>query len=736
MRILLDIRTTLKIFGAYSIIAYMPYVNAQEAKPYCGLQPTPVAKKVRINDFPSFFFKVHPLGDYVAYIGHNGNQLLDLNTGKSYPIPGSIDPAFSPDGKHLLVPMNEHQFDGPLSYSERMELAAHYQNGGNETRDGMAFYDVSKFTSAMKKGDQSASKVKELHSSPLFWDEGSSGVYQSSSTSNGKLSVLTDENSASLSSYTIGTDSFAVDKKMNKICGNIENLWMDLPMLSKDGRFVSTLNSNTQTTQIYEISQNGDCSLATDLGIATGKVSFNKDSSQITFHVDHFSTGDESYFSGVSSDITKDVYVVNLEEPDGIPQLKPTTWARVTNNENSGDGSYYPDFSESGDIFFLNDVDNYFEFVKVEQKDLDFVPFLTIPSQPKQESQADANTTCVKLTGVSKLHFLLGQMWSHICKNYDKTSLADSILLSMALNSDNCHQLVQENWGDKVTAQIRKNYSSEVDLSFMNDVSIDDLVGACPSPRSTKVAPEVIGRWEKRNKANMQQIVRQKCMMCHSGPLTYNREFTIREYYDENGNKVRADKVTRKVTLPAFNPNEIDAKTSFMMMESIASGDPSKRMPKGGRLTDEEATTFYLFNQRKQLERPSADGSDFYSEMYGDSLYVQLYSPEGLQREMDRYLESNAVYLKDNPDRERIVAQQKQEIWCKMGQQGCKELVSKKLAEMKDMLKAQGIDIQSQDIKKKLADYNLVLRCSYKLEVTYEDCQSLPVVDFSTNSPQ
>jgi len=720
----MNIKKIFKICLCINLVNY--YVLADEEgttkKQYCELNNAPVSKSVKVNDFPSYFFKVHPSGDYIAYIGPEGNQLLDLNSGVKYPLPGGLDPTFTPDGEHLLVPMHDIFLNGPVPIAELLQLAEDDNNENFKT--GMAFYKFDGFTKALKEKDKSKERVKKLHSKPLLKDDKSEGVYQSSSIDkDGQLKVITDSNGVSIKSYKETNQGIEGSSEIKKLCDKTEGFQNSIPMISKDGKFISTYNGTTKSTQIFQIKEDGKCNLALDLGIATGKVSFNWDSSQITFHIDHFAEGFGNYFSGVASDINKDVYVLNLDtlkEGEKIT-LKPSTWAKVTNHSKTGDGSYYPGFSKDGDIFFLSDIDNYFEFSQVKQADLDFKPFYKLPYlDTTTQSTSDDTSTCIKLNESLRKPFLLGQLWSGICKNIELSSFTDSVLLTMGMNQENCKDLVRKEWNQVMISKIKAGFLSKVDMSFVDDINIEDLLAACPGNDDSIITPKVIGQWKKRDKRHLGQIIKQKCIACHTKEISYEKKIVLREYRDEKGKKVKSFEKNINATFPALDINKIDYKLSKKLLAAIGNPDPNKRMPKEGALSRAEVSEFYKYYQLKSLEQPSQNMGN----MDDYPMIGFMYSDAGLEEELKKYIKLNEEYLSGLSDKEKVIADQKRDIWCQYGQHGCKALIDDLMVKKKKELMGNSNNLD--DAKKKELDfYVLGLKCRFCFEVTNKECKKV-----------
>lgn len=529
----------------------------------CNLREGSFDSAVRINGLPGYFFKVHPDGKYIAFI-ENGNDLLDLETGKQYDLPGGVDPVWSPDGKFLTHP------------------------GDN---DGMSFHHSEKAISSALLG-------KPNDSQP-FNDDRLKGVYQSIGKQGDTYSVITDYQGASIARYKIEDEKFTTVGDVAPLCKNIPGIYSDLPMLSKDGKYLSSYDSTSRSTKIYSLNGN-DCTLAVDLGFPTGKVSFNNDSSQITFHLDQFGEFDDGWFSGISKDKVKNVVSLKLEKKD--EKLIPGEWSLVSKVTSAGDGGYYPDYDQAGNIYFLEDRDNYFQFIKVRQDQLEWFPFDAKIFRTSGDCQ-----NCLAEPPKSSLE-ILSAMWARVCDQAEM-NLNNSPLHATAIDPVECRKMVEDLWTPSL------------------EVTKEALLSSCPK-RNTEVG-KITGVWDTNRMATAEGLINQRCIMCHTQPMEFEKEITIMvstvpDKY-ESGEKV---KVNSK--LPRINLLESDPKTIQRMQHAVDSGT----MPKGSSFTSDQQKMVREFLDRKLLDF----SGDALEDDFQWSPRVNRYSPEHLAKKMEEEL--------------------------------------------------------------------------------------------------
>jgi len=286
-----------------------------------------ITSKVPINHTPSYFYKPTPDGRYVGFSSEeeSGNFLFDLHTRTYYPIPGSYDPVFAQNTRLLATPI-----------------------------DGYKFYRLED----LMRDNRNAV--------PIYHDTTVPGVYESI----GILSKSTNEVSFRMISES-GSDHYMRDYKEHisrrgqtikvepisprkDLCPSFD---FKLPMLSKDGRELGGLHLNASTafeddssdtgtsTKIFSIADNGTCTIADDLGVKTGKISFSYDKRYITYH--QFKTAGEDYsnyyINVPDADFTSDIYVYDRHTGEHY---------QLTSNTNSN--SMYPEFLLNGSVIFVD----------------------------------------------------------------------------------------------------------------------------------------------------------------------------------------------------------------------------------------------------------------------------------------------------------------------------------------------------------------------------------------------
>jgi hypothetical protein len=689
---------------------------AESTKNVCSLQATVTEHVVKINDIPSFFYKVHPSGKYISFIGSQGNQLLDMETGRTIPLPGGIDPVFTSDGKYLVVPMFRDEYKGPLSPGAQVLL---YDGSNLEMQASkMTFYDANTFVNRLKNKKMPKVDPKEFNDS-LYRDEVNNGVYQSiAAKKDGSYSLISDKRGVTIQNYKISKSGSSAGELISP-CANITEFPTDLPIISKDGRFLSVNNTQTNSTQIYELLNNEECSLSLDLGFSTGKVSFNKDSSKIAFHMDHFNESTGGYFSGTPTDIIKDVYTMNLQHSKndkGNVTLKPTTWAKVTNTERLGNGSYYPDFADNDDLFYLSDVENYFQFSKVNLNQLTYTPFdnyIDLTVKPKENS-------CTQLSDKALGKFLLGQIWGKACAKLGDINVKDSAILSMSLDAKNCKDLVIANWDEAFKSQLIKSYAQKINLSSLASLSKNDLIAACPSNKPAPQVHKTVGAWDKRDAANFKEVLKQKCISCHSNTIEYKKEINAKVFYDENGTFLKVEKTEVLRKMPAIDANNMDIKTANKLVTAVSNKDPKNRMPKGNSLKASEIQLFY--DNAKILELSTKLNEELYE--FDRPLTVSTYSDEKIQNMIQEFKEAMSTNLSSG-DKTISLEKYKKEVLCQYKQSQCKELITDKLQSKRMEVKALNKNISTLELDNLISRESIKLRCRYTFEVLFENCKDI-----------
>lgn len=624
-----------------------------QANNLCTLRPASAEKTVKIKGVPGFFFKVHPDGDIISFIEAEHNTMIDLNTGKEMPTVGNIDPVWSPDGKFLT-----HPGGGEESEEEG-------KKEGHANEPGLQFYPANSIIDATKKGTH-----KDLKSanSPL------KGVYQSIGVNkDGSYNIISDADGISMGNFSYSDQG---GPKLNgtiaRPCSNFPEMGTDLPMISKDGKFLSAYDQTSKSTKIYKL-HGKECELALDLGYGTGKVSFNKDSSQIAFHVDQFVDFENGYFSGVGKDKVKNVVVLNLEETsDG--NLKPTSWALASQNTKPGDGGYYPDFDKHGNIYFMEDIGNNFQFVKVAPKDLEFrdmEPNLLFGKSHVHTAECEASEATTDI---------LAKMWKDVCGKESNLALDAFPELTMAIDPVECKKMVEE------------FYVSSLGTSK------EELLKACP--QKAYVAPKQVGEWNINQKLEAETLIKAKCLACHRTPKTF--EATDSLYVMTGPTTGEEEEITYKKKVPALNLETMDKNLAGQMLMAITSG----KMPKKEPLTTEQKTLASHYFQKRMLDMP--EGGD-----YNDFLSVRRYSEENLEIERKNVL---AQYPQLTSEMKEMMISM---VDCVYGQKNCATYISTTT----NTATAESQRLPEADRAAFINDKVMEVRCSNLIEVTPQQCQ-------------
>ncbi len=477
----------------------------------CKVNTTQPKKRIKLPTAPNFFISADPSGKYTGVIdGAEANVLVNMETGTQQTVPGAYDPVFTPDGKFLTLP------------------------------DGR-FYELAKISQRVDAGNSARNM------SPDF-DAQDSGVYQSVGILPGqtekKKTYRYMHDGAGASFFDVEVE-FNDDGSMKnskratrtkRMCEEAGN--RDTPMLSKDGKYLSILNFETYTTQIWKIDDDGSCKMMVDIGVPTGKVDFGFDENnpQITFHVDEASNN-WHYFNGVTESQRKSVYVMNLDKNGSGDDEK---WAvrdmakiSAPNTGHQGSGSYYPRFRKDGTLVAVTqDGENEDYFLDVYQtQDLDYIAF-----DPEVNSgRVLAVTSCSNELEVQYQSLVaLGWLWAQTCSDFESDLRnADLSLIPMGLDRKACLELVNKKWDaekskfradsrrlqlnsegyDSERTYVDPRQASEGDLMSLSKA---DLQAVCPDAESREIQDvEVIGHRGENVVLTEERLIAKNCSGCH-----------------------------------------------------------------------------------------------------------------------------------------------------------------------------------------------------------------------------
>lgn len=602
---------------------------------YCEVTQINADKKIKISGVPGFFFKVHPDGETLSYIGYETNVLINLNDGTEHALPGNIDGVWAPDGAFLTTPGSK-------------------QDGKYHTQ-GIQVYPSPKIIEAAKAGTIDKADFSLV---------ASDGVYQSIGKVGETYRMINDQNGVSLSQFSYQDEKATLLEPVKRPCSNIQNLGSDLPMISKDGKFLSVYNKTEKKTKIYKF-KGEECSLALDLGMPTAKVSFNKDSSQIAFHIEQFGEFESGYFSGVTKDKLLNVVVLNLSEEGD--KLVPTSWAMASEHVKPGDGGYYPDFDREGNLYFMEDIDNNYQIVKVSPKKLDFYPMFKDLKFARGNCDNCEAKNAEKVTAVK----VLSKLWAKMCPN-----LSGGPELIAAMNPESCRELVDKFWTQSL------------------GVTKTTLAETCPGK---KVSHVEVGVWDPNQKGSAEHTIKGRCITCHTAP--FETEVTAKLYIEKGEGATAEEKeITIKKKIPALNLDKLDMRSVAKMLNAIE----SEQMPKGDKLSPDEKKLIKDYLKKKVL-----DLGEYYPDDY---LYIRLYPENELAA-----LRKRSVRPEMKPDEKKRV-----ELFvnCYYGQKSCKEMITS----FQPLLVNASKKLDQKSRAPFIADMTMKLKCMNLFQVTTQQC--------------
>ncbi len=477
------------------------------APDYCELDTSPRSQSsVKLPFTPDYFISADPAGKYTAVISTgDGNRLVNMQTGRDVAVPGGVDPVFTPDGRFLTLP-------GGVFYDMK---------------------DIEPLSSAGRDADEVDSAI----------DTGEGGVYQSigilpGSTERKKVYRYMDD-SAGASYFDVEVEfddrgNMSGQRRLTEsvsMCPEASN--RDTPMLSKDGKYLSILNFETNTTQIWRVDDNGSCKMMVDIGVPTGKVDFDFSTGstpKITFHVDEV-TNNWRYFSGVSSGQNKNVFVMELEKEGSGDHEKwnVESMAKVVSpnhNQNQlGNGSYYPRFRSDGTLVTVTGGGDDYYLDVFDANSLNYQPFNPEIFSGRVLAQPSCSDQTKNAFGAQTA---LGWLWADVCSNYaGELRTSDLILIPLGMKRDKCLELIEEKWtsrrGDFATRGAisgpggASDPRSNLDASDVKRLDKADLIAACPQDSGAGGTDNdnTLDHGGGSRELTVEGVVGRRCIGCH-----------------------------------------------------------------------------------------------------------------------------------------------------------------------------------------------------------------------------
>ncbi len=496
------------LFVAVICLNIFSTAKANDEK-YCSINvPEKPDKTIRLPYPLSFFISPNPNGEEVAVITEFQNRLVNLSKmpdggeieedRTDTELPGNVDPVFTPDGKYITL---------PSSY----------------------FY---RYQEAKRKGDSARPVVAGNYGAP----------YQSVGQPNPnkeEYNYISDPNPIDPASDNTNIFFTQVSIKEQKVFGIFkrkkktvktghlckDKITGSLPMISPDGKYISYLDQGTQTTKIMRIGKDGkDCTEMVDLGIPTGKVSFNFDEKnrQLAFHVER-SNYMSGWFETIDESFSTDSFIMDIDtEKTGTEDEK---WSisgikRLSHTSMPGTGTYYPRFTRNGGIIAAkttidDDGDRHSNIVQYGAGQV--INIQASRDSIIREADVQGDKVCEGAPALLN-QIALGRLFSSVCDSLKiPDQEKDSILISPFIDEKSCQNLVRDFW-NKAWINNNKNLSpvDENGSPYFDQIKQEDLLAICPKQTGTQISkkkkPDIKIKEKKRTD---EELFRDKCASCH-----------------------------------------------------------------------------------------------------------------------------------------------------------------------------------------------------------------------------
>ncbi len=444
------------------------------------MDDTTTLAQAEASHIPNYFFRPFPNSDHVSYASASRNYILDLEKGAEVEMPGPYDPVPTPDQMLMTIPPDE----------------------------GLTFYSVED----LQKGKRE----------PLLVDKQLQGVYQSigtvqSGSGEKTFRIITDQDGLSFRDYHVKEGENGgkpvITPQGDKPTVLCQGMRLSLPMISKDGRQIAALDVDAGVTKIYDIDPaNGSCKEVMNLGIPTGKVDFNFNGDEITFHVLNNSASGDSYFSVPSDAMVANVFVYKRSTGE---------ITRITNNTSSN--SVFPAFRRDGKIVYLNhpqrdgQASGKSSFVVADPERANRRPFELVGTPSCSPS--------VQGKGYGSV-VALGALWAQLCSKFGK-EISDSAaaMIPLGMKPEQCRKLIENKW-EALKEDIAKNAeltkSGRVKKDILDDLTEEDLMAACPKKSFDSVGPgDTGGGGNNGAPPSSTAPVPRVCFECHSDDIPF-----------------------------------------------------------------------------------------------------------------------------------------------------------------------------------------------------------------------
>ena len=554
----------------------------------CKIDGNPPVQRFGLDRAPNYFISADPDGRYVGVIG-NGNHIYDMNSGtppKSVKVPGSYDPVFTPDGRYVTIPPG-------------------------------AFYDAEAYRDGIARGIKDMSNINE---NLVGRDNATPAAYQSVGTlqegqDKSRYLYISDsmQNSPTADLSFFVTEVDHTTKSMTRVkagtlCDNIGEA--HTPMISADGKYLSVLNPQTRSTQIYRVDLNGGpCKMVTDLGVPTGKVSFDFGTNprRLAFHVDQTDTN-VGWFPQISGGITKDTYVMDLDVQNAGAANE--TWQasgiqRLGVASETNTGTYYPRWRRDGTLIAITNQGN--SRYSIDVFDPDNGKTIT----PDKVRLTDPSTNCGTLGAESYAALAIAFLWEDACNAAQlPLRMRDSLRITPWINHDSCLRLIEQKWDtlrssftssplyrDTIVRQGRMYEGSMEEAGTAADMYCQQVLGMskeqlkayCPADRGATDQVNTAVTVAEIQQDTPKQAFNRQCGGCHSTQ-------------DAKGGFAFMDYATGETNTRAFNPSTGQSGLTKSSAEKALNGFLNPQTLPGAKMPPPGAAPIDVIQKKKIAE--------------------------------------------------------------------------------------------------------------------------------------
>jgi hypothetical protein len=247
---------------------------------------------------------------------------------------------------------------------------------------------------------------------------------------------------------------------------------LQIPFISKSGTMLAARNLNTNTTQIFDISD-GKCELKHDLGFATGKADFSYDDKKVTFHLAAKPMQDGSgWVQNLGNDNSSNVFTYDLE-------TKKVN--QVTHNQNTN--SYYPAFLPDGTIMHIDSEDG---------GEVHKSKYSVGLSKDESEEASKLKPVCAdSAPDILNARFAIGELLYGICtdlstlKSKEDIDTSYFVLKAGEVSPAECRNMVDKYWSkksqEKLLSKQNINFDRKIKKEKVDQLTKKDLLVACGS---------------------------------------------------------------------------------------------------------------------------------------------------------------------------------------------------------------------------------------------------------------